>query len=158
MSGSHLEPTWLQFHVLRTYRRAAMWRRKAEGERRQRFLVAIIAQCPKICQDAAKTSQQKPRWVQDGPKTDQDRPKTSQDRHRQAQDRPETGPRQTKTGQDRAKIGSRQGQDRPRQAPDSLLTALDWPRQRQDGPRQAPRADLERFLVFRSHAKPWFFL
>ena len=40
-------PTWLQFHVLRTYRRAAGWLWKAESECQQGFFAAITAPCPK---------------------------------------------------------------------------------------------------------------
>ena len=45
--GRPRQPIWLQFHVLRTYRRAAGWLWKAESECQQGCLAAITATCPK---------------------------------------------------------------------------------------------------------------
>ena len=122
--------------VLRTYRRAARWRRHAESERKQVFwqhLQHNSEKCPKTgprrTQDRPRQAHKKPRRAksrQDRSKTSprqaQDRPRQSQDRARQAQNTPKTGPRQAKTGQDRTKTGSRQaktGRYKPKAGPKS---------------------------------------
>ena len=141
--------------MLRTYRRAAMWRRKAESEGQQRFWQQLYSTMSK---NMPRRSQDKRRWSKMGPRQAKIGPRQAKTGTDMFPDRPKPGPRQAKAGQDRPKTGPRQAQEKPRQAQDSLLTVPAWPRQSQDRPRQTPRADLERFCRFRSRSKPWFFL
>ena len=94
------EPTWLQ--VLRTYRRAARERRKAESERQQGFTAANMAQCAKMPQDRLETGNDRPKMV---PRQAQERQQQAKTDPRLGQDRPKTGQDSPKTGQDRPKTG-----------------------------------------------------
>ena len=140
MSGSHLEPTWLQFHVLRTYRRAARWRQKAESESRR---------------DLSSNSSRMFQMALDNPKTGEDRPQTGS---RQVQDKSKTGQNRPKTRPRQARDTPRPAPDRPRHVQDEPKTGPDRPRQVLHRPKPAPRANLARFFVPPNHAKPWFFL
>ena len=62
-----------RFHVLRTYRRAALWKRKAERQRQQVFFAVIPAYCQKMPPRAKNV----PTYVQLGaPKSRLERPKS----------------------------------------------------------------------------------
>ena len=75
------EVSWARFHVLRTYRRAALWKRKAESECQQGFFAAIPAPCPKMPPRAKYV----PTYGQLGaPKSRLERPKARKKRPRGA--------------------------------------------------------------------------
>ena len=51
-----------RFHVLRTYRRAALWKQKAESECQQVFLAAMPAPCPKMPPKSETSANIWPTW------------------------------------------------------------------------------------------------
>ena len=135
-------PTWLQFHVLRTYRRAAWWKRRPESECQQGFCAAIPAPCPKMppepckkrVRNPPKPSPARPQTVQNRgpgrpwePKCIQKAPQTSQETSRSAQEAPKRRPRGTKSWPRVAQSRPSDAQEAPKSAPDPSKMEPDEP-------------------------------
>ena len=126
--------------VLRTYRRAAMWKRKAESECQQGFLAAIPAPCPKMKKKKrpmrAQTQLQR---VQNGAKIDEKSSPNPSWTALGSQEAP-------KSTQDASKTRPRGARERPRAPQECPRAAQETPGRSQTPPKSTPARSSTSFL------------